>query len=126
MERMTFSAECENGIFVLSISGELDIYTLPKVKQAAEMLMERGIRQMVLNLSGLSHLDSTAIGFLVQLDRRLKAERGMLCLSSPTPEVFEIFRVTRSDRLFKFGNTVTEAIAGLNSSTLEKPSSPVR
>lgn len=126
MERMTFSAECENGIFVLSISGELDIYTLPKVKQAAEMLMERGIRQMVLNLSGLSHLDSTAIGFLVQLDRRLKADKGMLCLSSLTPEVFEIFRVTRSDRLFKFGNTVAETIAGLNSINPEKPSSPAR
>ncbi|HNV72900.1 MAG TPA: STAS domain-containing protein, partial [Candidatus Ozemobacteraceae bacterium] len=70
MERMTFTAECENGVFVLSVSGELDIYTLPKVKQAAEMIIERGVRSIVLNLSGLVHLDSTAIGFLVQLDRR--------------------------------------------------------
>jgi len=126
MERMTFTAECENGVFVLSVSGELDIYTLPKVKQAAEMIIERGVRSIVLNLSGLVHLDSTAIGFLVQLDRRLKADKGVLCLSCLSPEVFEIFRVTRSDRLFKFGTTVAEAVASVSAPGAEKPSVPAR
>lgn len=126
MERMAFTAECENGVFVLSILGELDIYTLPKVKQAVEMVLERGVRSIVMNLSGLIHLDSSAIGFLVQLDRRLKASRGMLCLSGLTPDVAEIFRVTRSDRLFKFVNTVAEAIACLSAPGAENPPIPAR
>ena len=113
MERLSLNAEYDRGVMVLAISGELDIYTLPKVKQATDLILEHGVKNLVFNLEQLHHMDSSAIGFLVNLNRRLKSDRGGLLISAISGEVSEVFRVTRSDKLFCIKPTVNEAVTSI-------------
>lgn len=65
---------------VLSISGELDIATAPRLRGAVGDLMGQGIRHLEIDLEGLSFIDSTGMGALLWTAHRLEALGGDLCV----------------------------------------------
>jgi anti-sigma B factor antagonist len=70
-------------------------------------------RRVVLNFLGLEHLTSMALGEIIRLHKRLAESGGELCLADIDPRIYEIFSITRLDRLFRIFEREEEAVAAL-------------
>jgi anti-sigma B factor antagonist len=70
-------------------------------------------RRVVLNFLGLEQLTSMALGEIIRLHKRLAESGGELCLADIDPRIYEIFAITRLDRLFRIFDREDEAVAAL-------------
>ena len=66
--------------------------------------------RLVLNFSAVNFLSSAALGKLITLDKKMKARGGALKLSNIRPEIYEVFAITRLDRLFDIKKDESEAL----------------
>ncbi|MBI5863000.1 MAG: STAS domain-containing protein [Planctomycetes bacterium] len=74
---------------------------------------EPGIR-LLLNFRNVDHLSSAALGMLITLNKRVKEQNGTLKLSDINRQIFEVFKITRLDRVFEIHDTSDQALAGFN------------
>jgi anti-sigma B factor antagonist len=84
---------------VVTLRGELDAYDAPSLRRAFSELTDgkNGI-QVVLDLAAVSFLDSTALGTLVGLLRRVRENGGELRVVLPETAARKIFEVTSLDK----------------------------
>jgi anti-sigma B factor antagonist len=68
---------------VVTVLGELDLATAPRLRQELVRLVERGVRLVTVDMSGLRFIDSTGLGVLVSALKRLRSYGGDLILRSP-------------------------------------------
>jgi anti-sigma B factor antagonist len=67
--------------------------------------------KLLLNFSSVDFLSSAALGKLITLDRKMKAHGGTLKLSNIRPEIYEVFAITRLNRLFDIKDDEADALA---------------
>jgi len=70
-------------------------------------------KKLVLNFSSVDFLSSAALGKLITLEKKLKAREGMLKLCCIRPEIYEVFVITRLNRLFDIKQDEADALAAL-------------
>ena len=68
-------------------------------------------RSIVLNFSDVEFLSSAALGKLITLDRKVKAAKGRLKMSNIRPEVFEVFQITKLNKVFDIRGEEAEALS---------------
>ena len=98
-----------DGWAVLSVQGEVDVYTAPRLRERLIELVEGGARHVVVDLSRVEFLDSTGLGVLVGALKRLRAVNGTLGLVCAHERLLKIFRITALDRVFALYDTVEAA-----------------
>ena len=99
------------GAYVVHVEGELDVYTAPMLKDALSEGMVRGHKLMVVDLTRVPFLDSTALGVLVGSLHRLRSDEGDLRLVLSSPHLAKLFRITGFDGMFSIHETVPDALA---------------
>ena len=67
--------------------------------------------KLLLNFSAVDFLSSAALGKLITLDKKMKAHGGTLKLSNIRPEIYEVFTITRLNRLFDIKDDEADALA---------------
>jgi anti-anti-sigma factor len=77
-------------------------------------LLKNGRKNLVFDLSGVTHIDSTGIGRFIDAHRRIGEIGGEMRLAGAGGMVRDSFRVTRLDTIFQFYPTVEAACEGLN------------
>jgi anti-sigma B factor antagonist len=97
----------ENVPLIMHVEGDLDIYTAPQLKEA---LSEAGLKSLILDLSGVHFIDSTALGVLVAALQQTRANGGELRLVMDDPYLLKIFRITGFDGLFSIFPQVAHAL----------------
>ncbi|MCC6671523.1 MAG: STAS domain-containing protein [Planctomycetes bacterium] len=70
---------------ILTLKGEFDTFYVPRLQEEVEGLLEQGVRHILLNLRLVKFINSTALGSIVKLFKRCKAENGELVVSKPSP-----------------------------------------
>lgn len=70
-----------------------------------------GIR-LLLNFQNVEHLSSAALGMLITLDKLVKERRGKMRLSNINPQIYEVFKITRLNKLFDIHSNAGEALEG--------------
>jgi len=68
-------------------------------------------RKLLLNFSAVDFLSSAALGKLITLDKKMKAVGGVLKLSNIRPEIYEVFAITKLNRLFDIKEDEADALA---------------
>ena len=68
-------------------------------------------RKILLNFSSVDFLSSAALGKLITLDKKIKAHDGVLKLSNIRPEIYEVFAITKLNRLFDIKDDEADALA---------------
>lgn len=68
-------------------------------------------RRIVLSFLGVKHLTSLALGKLIQVHKRLAESGGEMRLADIHPQIFEVFRITHLEKLFKIYEHEREALA---------------
>jgi anti-sigma B factor antagonist len=100
----------EDDTFVISVAGELDLYTLPEFERA--LRGADGARSVVVELSQCTFIDSTALGILVLANRRLGHAGARLSVVAPSAEIRQPFELTGLDRKFAFHRSLASALNG--------------
>ena len=110
MEQLGIAISEQGGFVVLAVAGEVDAYTAPQLREAFTQIVADGAdRNVVVDLSRVSFMDSTGIGALVSGRRRL-AEGAQLRLISTQPNVTKLFALTGLTKVFPIFPTLAEAI----------------
>lgn len=84
----------EDGEQVVTVSGELDAFSAPRLREHLEQVARAGHRRVVLDLDDVLFVDSSGLGALVDASKRLREAGGDLVLRSPTPAVAKVLEVT--------------------------------
>ena len=99
-----------DGIEVIDVQGEIDMYTAPRLRELLIDLISRGSYQLVVNLDKVGFLDSTGLGVLVGGLRRVRTHDGSLDLVCTQPRILKILKVTGLTEVFGIYETVDQAI----------------
>ena len=90
------------GTPLVALRGELDVSTAPKVEQALQQLEGNGASVIVIDLRGLTFLDSSGLRLILEADGRARREDRRLLVVPGPPEVQRVFRVTLTDARIEF------------------------
>ena len=67
--------------------------------------------KLLLNFSSVDFHSSAALGKLITLDKKMKVQGGVLKLSNIRPEIYEVFAITKLNRLFDIKDDEADALA---------------
>jgi anti-sigma B factor antagonist len=95
---------------VLRLTGEVDLYTAPMLRERIRELAAGGAVHLIADLSQVDFLDSTGLGVLVGSLRRLREDGGSLALVITTPRILRIFQITGLTKALAAWPSVTDAI----------------
>ena len=109
---LSITSEALERAHVVNVGGDLDVYTAPQLKQALDDLGLGG-KVIVLELSGVHFIDSTALGVLVAALQQSRAAEGELFLVMDDPHLLKIFRITGFDTLFSIFPGMAEALTAV-------------
>jgi anti-anti-sigma factor len=80
---MEIRSSQRDGAARMELQGELDIGTAPRLEHAVEDALEAGCREVVLDLSGTTFLDSSGLGALIRAARTVDARQATMSVHSP-------------------------------------------
>ena len=100
-----------SGWSVLSVAGELDISSAPRLRGELVDLIHGGAHRLVVDTGGVTFIDSTGLGVLIGALKRVRAAGGELRVVASGEPVIRILRVTGLHRVFSTFATLDEAVA---------------
>ena len=116
---MNFDIKTEqlgDSTYVISLAGEVDLYTAPEFKQQLLDTIAQGAKHVVVDFSDTTFIDSTTLGVLVGGVKRLRTNDGQLSLVCSDRNITKIFEITGLDRVFTIYPTRDEAVSKVSSS----------
>jgi anti-sigma B factor antagonist len=94
---------------VLTLRGEIDVYTAPRLRQAIIDLVDGGADHIVVDMSAVDFLDSTGLGVLVGGLKRVKVKDGSLSIVTSQDKILKIFDITGLNKVFAIHDSVDAA-----------------
>ncbi len=94
---------------VVLVSGEVDLATCQQLRDVLAGLVDQGVHYLVVDLEQVSFLDSSGIGVLISVLRRIREHGGSLRLTAPTPHVRRVLELTGVTTLLPTYATLDEA-----------------
>ena len=94
-------ARVEPGAVVASVRGEIDLHNSPELRGVLlELLQNHSPKKLVLNLSQVPYMDSSAIAVLVEALQRIRKAGGRIFLTDLQPRVKGLLEIARLDSIF--------------------------
>ncbi len=108
---LSLSTRAERGRTVVEVTGEIDVYTAPKLREQLAELVDSGRHDIVVDMQGVEFLDSTGLGVLVGGLKRVKQHDGSMNLVCTQERILKIFRITGLTKVFPIHDSVAAAVA---------------
>jgi anti-sigma B factor antagonist len=102
--------ELGNDAYVISLAGEVDLYTAPEFKEQLLEVVGKGSRNVVVDFTNATFVDSTTLGVLVGGVKRLRPNGGQLTLVCSDRNITKIFEITGLDKVFPIYPSRAEAV----------------
>jgi anti-sigma B factor antagonist len=97
---MSYTRTDTDGETVVKIDGTLDAVTAPEFRQLVDELVAENRSNITLELSSLRLIDSSGVGVIVSLFKRVRANGGQVRIVGLRDQPRAIFRLLRLDRVF--------------------------
>ena len=97
-------------VAIISLRGEIDVYTAPRLRQALIDLVEGGSKDIVVDMDKVDFLDSTGLGVLVGGLKRVKSNDGEMKLVVTQDRIMKIFDITGLAKVFPMFGSLDEAV----------------
>jgi anti-sigma B factor antagonist len=108
---LTITTREAEGRTVVSVAGEIDVYTAPRLREEITELVAAGTYDLVIDMSAVEFLDSTGLGVLVGGLKKVRAHEGSLQLVCNQDRLLKIFRITGLAKVFVIHDTAEAALA---------------
>lgn len=99
---------------VVEVSGELDLYSASRLREALLDLHQVGCSRIVVDMAEVEFMDSSGLGTIIGGVKRARAAGGALVLSGAAERVLRILRVTGVVKVLPVFETLPEAVAHLD------------
>lgn len=97
---MKIASEYNNGRLTLYLSGELDHHSARNAMKAIEQLMEDTLpRECILDMGGLTFMDSSGIALILKAHKIAKAQGGKVWIERPTRQVLRVMETSGIERI---------------------------
>jgi len=103
----------DNGVTIVAPTGRLDVAGAPALKEAIGEAVRKGPAKVVIDMVGVSFVDSTGLGSVIAALKQIRNSQGELRLAAPNQQVRVVLELTTLDRVFPYYATVEEALTGL-------------
>ena len=109
---MSFSLKKEaGGVVVVNVDGQLIVGNRQELKQLVIDALDGGARKFVVDFSRTGYIDSSGLGVLVSLSKKIREQGGDLRLAGLNEDLQTLFELTKLDTLFAITRTAQEALA---------------
>jgi anti-sigma B factor antagonist len=110
---MTFSIEQLNGVTIVDVDGELTVTNRSELKERVLGRLDGGDRRFIIDFSKTGYIDSSGLGVLVSLSKRIREQSGRLRLAGLNEDLRTLFELTKLDTLFQITETRAAALREL-------------
>ena len=98
------------GFTIARLRGDLDIATVPALRERLFGLVGDGAGLLIIDLSGVLFCDTSGLAMLIGTQRRARRRRSTVRLAAPSAEVAELLRTSGLDRSFTICATISGAL----------------
>jgi anti-sigma B factor antagonist len=108
---MTFTVRKQSDVTVIDVRGQLIVGNRQELKQRVLEELETGARKFLIDFEGTAYIDSSGLGVLVSLSKKIREQGGELRLVSLNEDLRTLFELTKLDTLFHIAGSREEALA---------------
>ena len=109
---MSFSLKKDkSGAVVVAVDGQLIVGNRQELKQKVLDALEGGATRFVIDFTKTGYIDSSGLGVLVSLSKKIREQGGELRLAGLNEDLQTLFELTKLDTLFAITRTADEALA---------------
>src|SRR5947208_4657555 len=125
---MSFSIKKEGEIVVVDVEGQLIVGNRQELKQKVLDELERGEKKFLIDFAQTGYVDSSGLGVLVSLSKKIREQGGELALTNLNDDLKTLFKLTKLDTLFSLRDDWDEGDGGAGRAASPPPrsSGPLR
>lgn len=105
------STKDEGGVTVVAVEGQLIVGNRQELKNLVQDSLEEGDRKFLIDFAGTAYIDSSGLGALVSISKKIREHGGELRLAELNEDLRSLFELTKLDTLFAIAESRTEALA---------------
>jgi anti-anti-sigma factor len=99
-EQLDYSVEERSAYRLVSLKGKLVLYNVDQVRTDFFRLIDEDQKDLVLNMQELEFVDSSGVGLLIQMHRRMEAGKRKVRLANVSELLFKVLKVAGLDKIF--------------------------
>jgi anti-sigma B factor antagonist len=110
---MGFQVEKVDGVLVVDVEGQLIVGNRQELTQKVLEELEGGERKFVVDFEKTGYIDSSGLGVLVSLSKKIREQGGELRLANLNEDLRTLFELTKLDTLFHIADSRDGALQGI-------------
>jgi anti-sigma B factor antagonist len=107
---MNFEVSRQNDVTIIEVSGQLIVGNRQELKEDVLKLLESGARKFLIDFKDTAYIDSSGLGVLVSLSKKIREKGGEMRLSNLNEDLRTLFELTKLDTLFYIADSRDEAL----------------
>jgi len=107
---MSFDVKKHGDVTVIDVEGQLIVGNRQELKQKVLEELENGARKFLIDFSNTGYIDSSGLGVLVSLSKKIREQGGELRLANLNEDLRTLFELTKLDTLFHIASSREEAL----------------
>ena len=101
----------KNGdVYIIDVTGEMDLYNSYKLKELVMKMLEKSVKNFIINLEQVDYIDSSGIGALIYICSTIKKMNLNLAIANIHGSVKKVIELTKLMRYFPIANSIEEAL----------------
>lgn len=101
----------QDDIIILKFKGNIQHSDTPNFEKELEnVILEQNLYKIILDLTSVNHICSSALGILIAMERKIKRKNGDIRLVITEPDVLKVMQITLLDRVFQIYSNLQEAL----------------
>ncbi|MGH2408497.1 MAG: STAS domain-containing protein [Candidatus Limnocylindrales bacterium] len=100
-----------SGVSVMQVEGQLVVGNRQELKDLVQAALDRGELRLLIDFSRTGYIDSSGLGALVSISKKIREAGGELRLSGLNEDLRSLFELTKLDTLFAIAETPKQALA---------------
>ena len=107
---MSFDVKKQDDVTIIDVEGQLIVGNRQELKQKVLEELEGGARKFLIDFSQTGYIDSSGLGVLVSLSKKIREQGGELRLANLNDDLKTLFELTKLDTLFQIADTRERAL----------------
>jgi len=107
---MNFEVTTENDVTIVEVTGQLIVGNRQELKDDVLRLLKSGARKFLIDFKDTAYIDSSGLGVLVSLSKKIREKGGELRLSNLNEDLRTLFELTKLDTLFFIADSRGQAL----------------